>query len=402
MTVRDLFPFFAANPDLAYLDSAATSQKLGSVIEKERIFSSSFNAPIHRSTYSLAFEATEEFENMRGKVAGFLGAEAEEIAFSSSATGAFNLLANSLGYVEDPKSPLFIGEGDEILLSRSEHNSVLLPFQELSRRRGAKIRFLPMTEEGEVCGWKEAIGEKTKVVAVSRLSNVTGAFAPVREIAQEAHRSGAIVVSDLCQAVAHERTDVKALDIDFAAFSAHKVFGPTGLGFLYGKKPLLDLLPASFFGGSMVESAWEDKRAVYKKAPWKFEAGTQPVSQAIAMGPALDFLESRSLNESDLTRRLLEAASIRGVKILGPASEKNRAPILSFALEGVHPHDVAQFMDAHGAAVRSGHQCAQILHRSFGFPSSTRASLCAYSEMWEVERFLDLLSAVRPYFLKGR
>lgn len=401
MTVRDLFPFFAANPDLAYLDSAATSQKLGSVIEKERIFSSSFNAPIHRSTYSLAFEATEEFENVRGKVAGFLGARAEEIAFCSSATGAFNLLANSLGYVEDPKSPLFIGEGDEILLSRSEHNSVLLPFQELSRRRGAKIRFLPMTEEGEVCGWKEAIGEKTKVVAVSRLSNVTGAFAPVREIAQEAHRAGAIVVSDLCQAVAHERTDVKALDIDFAAFSAHKVFGPTGLGFLYGKKPLLDLLPASFFGGSMVESAWEDKRAVYKKAPWKFEAGTQPVSQVIAMGPALDFLESRSLNESDLTRRLLEAASIRGVKILGPASEENRAPILSFALEGVHPHDVAQFMDAHGVAVRSGHQCAQILHRSFGVPSSSRASLAVYNEKWEVDKFLDLLSRVRPYFLRG-
>ncbi|MBR6440351.1 MAG: aminotransferase class V-fold PLP-dependent enzyme [Aeriscardovia sp.] len=401
MSARNLFPFFSANPELAYLDSAATSQRLGSVIEKERDFSSGFNAPIHRSAYSLAFKATEEFEGVRKKTASLLGARAEEVVFSSSATAAFNLLANSLGYVEDPESPLFIGEGDEILLSRSEHNSVLLPFQELARRRGARLKFLPMTEEGEVCGWKEAIGEKTKVVAVSRLSNVTGAFAPVSEISEESHRAGAIVVSDLCQALAHERTDVKAMGIDFAAFSAHKVFGPTGLGFLYGRKPLLDLLPPSFFGGSMVESAWEDRSAVYKKAPWKFEAGTQPVSQAIAFEPALDFLQNRKEEEAALTRLLLEASSIPGVKILGPSSFKNRAPILSFAVDGVHPHDVAQFMDANGVAVRSGHQCAQILHRSFGFPSSTRASLSVYSETWEVDRFLDLLSRVRPYFLKG-
>ena len=401
MSIRSLFPFFLANPDLAYLDSAATSQKLGSVIEKEQVFSSDFNAPIRRSAYSLAFEATEEFENVRGKIAALLGAKAEEIVFSSSATGAFNLLANSLGYVEDPQSPLFIGEGDEILLSRSEHNSVLLPFQELARRRMAELKFLPMTEEGEACGWEEAIGEKTKIVAVSRLSNVTGAFAPVGKIAEAAHKAGALVISDLCQAAAHERTDVKALGIDFAAFSAHKAFGPTGLGFLYGRKPLLDLLPPSFFGGSMVESAWEEKRAVYKKAPWKFEAGTQPVSQAISMGPAIDFLQDRRCGEGDLTRRLLEAASIPGVKILGPLAPENRAPILSFVVEGVHPHDVAQFMDANGVAVRSGHQCAQILHRAFGYPSSTRASLSAYSEAWEVDRFLDLLSGVRPYFLKG-
>lgn len=401
MSIRDLFPFFSANPDLTYLDSAATSQRLGSVIEKEAAFSSSCNAPVHRSTYSLAFEATEEFEGVREKVASFLGARTDEIVFSSSATASFNLLANSLGYVEDPKSPLFISKGDEILLSRSEHNSVLLPFQELARRRGAILKFLPMTKEGEVCGWKEAISEKTKIVAVSRLSNVTGAFAPISEIAKAAHKAGAVVVSDLCQALAHERTDVKAMGIDFAAFSAHKVFGPTGLGFLYGKKPLLDLLPVSFFGGSMVESAWEDKEAVYKKAPWKFEAGTQPVSQVIAAGPAMEFVKSRQGSEEALTRRLLEASSIPGIRILGPSDPANRAPILSFTVEGVHPHDVSQFMDANGVAIRSGHQCAQILHRSFGVPSSSRASLALYNEEWEVDKFLDLLSRVRPYFLKG-
>lgn len=402
MTVRDLFPFFASNPDLIYMDSAATSQKLGSVIEKEKSFSSFFNAPVHRSSYSLAYEATEEFEKVRGKAASFLGAKKEEVVFSFSATSAFNLLANSLGYIRDPQNPLYIGKGDEILLSRSEHNSVLLPLQELAQRRGAALKFLPMTKEGKVKGWQEAIGEKTKIVAVSRLSNVTGAFSPIPSISAAAHKAGAFVITDLCQAAAHERIDVKALGADFAAFSAHKVFGPTGLGFLYGKEELLKILPPGFFGGSMVESAWENKRAIYKEAPWKFEAGTQAVCQAIAMGEAFDFLSHGKKDEADLTSHLLQASTIKGIKILGPLSPENRAPILSFSVEGVHPHDVAQFMDAHGLALRSGHQCAQVLHRSFSLPSSVRASLALYNEVWEVDRFLNLLEDVRPYFLKGR
>ena len=398
--IRSLFPFFKNNPDLTYLDSAATSQKLKGVIEKGCEFYSFYNAPVSRSAYALAFRDTEEFEKTREEVASFIGADCEEIAFTSSATAAFNILANSLGYVKDPKSPLYLAEGDEILLSRSEHNSVLLPLQELARRRGCVLKFLPMTEDGQVEGWKEAIGEKTKIVAVSRLSNVTGAFADIPSIAETAHAAGAIVISDICQAVAHEKVDVKALGIDFTGFSAHKIYGPPGLGFLYGRKDLFDQLPASYFGGSMVDSAWENRQAIYKSAPWRFEAGTQPVAQVIAMQATFDFLK-RDVSETALTERLMQASSIAHVKILGPSSPDHRAPILSFVVEGVHPHDVAQFMAVNGVAIRAGHQCAQILHRSFGTPSSSRASLAPYNEPQEVDKFLDLLSGIRDYFTKG-
>ncbi|MBQ1299063.1 MAG: aminotransferase class V-fold PLP-dependent enzyme [Aeriscardovia sp.] len=398
--IRSLFPFFKNNPDLTYLDSAATSQKLKGVIEKGYEFYSIYNAPVSRSAYELAYRDTEEFEKTREEIASLIGADCEEVAFTSSATAAFNILANSLGYVEDPRSPLYLAEGDEILLSRSEHNSVLLPLQELARRRGCTLKFLPMSEDGQVEGWKEAIGEKTKIVAVSRLSNVTGAFADIPSISKAAHAAGAIVISDICQAVAHEKIEVKALGIDFTGFSAHKIYGPTGLGFLYGRKDLFDQLPASYFGGSMVDSAWENRQAVYKSAPWRFEAGTQPVAQVIAMQATFDFLK-KGISETALTERLMQASSIPHVRILGPLSPAHRAPILSFEVEGVHPHDVAQFMAVNGVAIRSGHQCAQILHRSFGIPSSSRASLAPYNEPEEVDRFLDLLSGLRSYFIKG-
>ena len=398
--IRSLFPFFSNNPDLVYLDSAATSQKLEGVIERLNKFYSFYNAPVSRSAYALAYRDTEEFEKTREEVSSLIGAQPEELAFTSSATAAFNILANSIGYVKDPKSPLYLSEGDEILLSRSEHNSVLLPFQELARRRGCALKFLPMSKDGQVEDWREAIGEKTRIVAVSRLSNVTGAFADIASIAETAHSAGAVVVSDICQAVAHERVDVKALGIDFTGFSAHKIYGPTGLGFLYGRKDLFDQLPASYFGGSMVDSAWENREAVYKSAPWRFEAGTQPVAQVIAMQETLDFLR-KDISETALTKRLMQASSIPHVKILGPTTPEHRAPILSFVVEGVHPHDVAQFMAVNGVAIRAGHQCAQILHRSFGIPSSSRASLAPYNEPYEVDRFLDLLSGIRDYFIKG-
>lgn len=399
--VRSLFPFFASNPDLIYLDSAATSQKLKGVIEKMDEFYSSYNAPVGRSAYALAFKDSEEFERTRAGVAFLIGAESEEIAFTSSATASFNILANSIGYIKDPCSPLYLAEGDEILLSRSEHNSVFLPFQELAKRKGCALKFLPISKEGEIEGWEEAIGEKTRIVAVSRLSNVTGAFADIFSIAKAAHAAGAIVISDICQAVAHEKVNVKALGIDFTGFSAHKIYGPTGLGFLYGRKDLLNQLPASYFGGSMVESVWENRDAVYKNAPWRFEAGSQPVAQVIAAKEVLDFLK-RDLSLTSMTERLMQAASIPHVRILGPLNSKHRAPILSFTVEGVHPHDVAQFMEANGVAIRAGHQCAQILHRSFGISSSSRASLAPYNEPYEVDRFLNLLSDLRNYFTKGK
>lgn len=399
--IRSLFPFFAANPNLAYLDSAATSQKLKGVIEKTSRFYSLYNAPVGRSAYTLAFKDSEEFEKTRSGVAHLIGAKSEEIAFTSSATASFNILANSLEKVKDPRSPLYLAKGDEIVVSRAEHNSVFLPLQELAKRKGCVLKFLPISQEGEVGGWNEVIGEKTKIVAVSRLSNVTGAFADIPSISQSAHSVGAILISDVCQAVAHEKVDVKAMGIDFTGFSAHKIYGPTGLGFFYGRKDLLDQLPASYFGGSMVESVWEEREAVYKSAPWKFEAGSQPVAQVIAMQEALDFLK-RDIFQSSLTARLLQAASIPHVRILGSCNPKHRAPILSFTVEGVHPHDVAQFMASNGVAIRAGHQCAQILHRHLRIPSSSRASLAPYNEPWEVDKFLDLLSNTRSYFLRGK
>ncbi|PMC45099.1 cysteine desulfurase [Peptoniphilus lacrimalis] len=411
---------------LIYLDSAATSQKPQVVINAESEFYKTINAGVHRGAHELAALSTVAFEEARAKVAKLVGAcskeGSEEIIVTPGATGALNLLATSIGnatinsrlnrpgFAEDNltlRNHFVINEGDNIVVSRAEHHSVLLPFQELAIRLGAELRWIDVTEDGRVRADADylstVIDERTKIVAVTHISNVTGAITDVSPICKRAHEVGAIFVLDACQSVPHIPVDFHALDVDFAAFSAHKMYGPTGVGFLYGRRNLLNALPPASFGGSMVELAWLNKPAQYMQAPYRFEAGTQPVAQMVAAGVAADWLCSLGMNrvakhEQELAEELLKLQDVPGVRVLGPLDLSNRIGTVSFEVEGVHPHDVGQFLDAQGIAIRVGHHCAQPIHRHFGVYASNRASVGVYNTIEEARALVEAVSHVRAYF----
>lgn len=414
---------------LIYLDSAATSQKPQLVIDTEKEFYETINAGVHRGAHELAARSTVAFEQARAKVARLVGACAnagsEEIVVTSGATGALNLLATAIGNASakanvsanatanstatstDFHRNFVLHKGDVIVVSRADHHSVLLPFQELALRTGAKLRWIDLTEDGRVCTDAEylrtIIDERTKIVAVTHISNVTGAITDVSSICKRAHEVGAIFVLDACQSVPHIPVDFHALNVDFAAFSAHKMYGPTGVGFLYGRRELLDALPPANFGGSMVELAWLNKPAQYMDAPYRFEAGTQPVAQMVAAGVAADWLRAVGMNkvaehEKEIAAELLKLSEIPGVRILGPTDLSQRIGTVSFEVEGVHPHDVGQFLDAQGIAIRVGHHCAQPIHRHFGVYASNRASVGVYNTIDEARALVEAVSHVRAYF----
>lgn len=411
---------------LIYLDSAATSQKPQVVINAESEFYKTINAGVHRGAHELAALSTVAFEEARAKVAKLVGAcskeGSEEIIVTPGATGALNILATSIGnatinsrlnrpgFAEDNltlRNHFVINEGDNIVVSRAEHHSVLLPFQELAIRLGAELRWIDVTEDGRVRADADylstVIDERTKIVAVTHISNVTGAITDVSPICKRAHEVGAIFVLDACQSVPHIPVDFHALDVDFAAFSAHKMYGPTGVGFLYGRRNLLNALPPASFGGSMVELAWLNKPAQYMQAPYRFEAGTQPVAQMVAAGVAADWLCSLGMNrvakhEQELAEELLKLQDVPGVRVLGPLDLSNRIGTVSFEVEGVHPHDVGQFLDAQGIAIRVGHHCAQPIHRHFGVYASNRASVGVYNTIEEARALVEAVSHVRAYF----
>lgn len=411
---------------LIYLDSAATSQKPQVVINAESEFYKTINAGVHRGAHELAALSTVAFEEARAKVAKLVGAcskeGSEEIVVTPGATGALNLLATSIGnatinarlnrsgFAEDNltlRQHFVINEGDNIVVSRADHHSVLLPFQELAIRSGAELRWIDVSEDGRVRADADylstVIDERTKIVAVTHISNVTGAITDVSPICKRAHEVGAIFVLDACQSVPHIPVDFHALDVDFAAFSAHKMYGPTGVGFLYGRRNLLNALPPANFGGSMVELAWLNKPAQYMQAPYRFEAGTQPVAQMVAAGVAADWLCSLGMNrvvehEKELAAELLKLQDVPGVRVLGPLDLSNRIATVSFEVEGVHPHDVGQFLDAQGIAIRVGHHCAQPIHRHFGVYASNRASVGVYNTIEEARALVEAVSHVRAYF----
>ncbi|KXA17368.1 SufS family cysteine desulfurase [Gardnerella vaginalis] len=411
---------------LIYLDSAATSQKPQVVINAESEFYKTINAGVHRGAHELAALSTVAFEEARAKVAKLVGAcskeGSEEIVVTPGATGALNLLATSIGnatinarlnrpgFTEDNLTlshNFVINKGDNIVVSRADHHSVLLPFQELAIRSGAELRWIDVTEDGRVRTDADylstVIDERTRIVAVTHISNVTGAITDVSPICKRAHQVGAIFVLDACQSVPHIPVDFHALDVDFAAFSAHKMYGPTGVGFLYGRRNLLDALPPANFGGSMVELAWLNKPAQYMDAPYRFEAGTQPVAQMVAAGVAADWLRELNMekvaeHEKCIAAKLLELQDIPGVRILGPLDLNNRIGTVSFEVEGVHPHDVGQFLDAQGIAIRVGHHCAQPIHRHFGVYASNRASVGVYNTIEEASVLVEAVSRVRAYF----
>ncbi|MBQ1283202.1 MAG: SufS family cysteine desulfurase [Bifidobacteriaceae bacterium] len=420
--VRSQFPILKQNihsHKLVYLDSAATSQKPQCVIDAESKFYSSINAGVHRGAHELAARSTIAFEDARKTVARFFGADSgegnEEIVVTSGATGGLNLLAAAFQYASmnrgGEKSKIFaLKPADEIAVTIAEHHSVLLPFQELAARTGAKLTWIEADKNGCISeeSIENVICEKTKLVAFTHISNVTGVISPVEKIVKKAHSVGAFAILDACQSVAHIPVDLRELDADFAVFSAHKMYGPTGAGFLYGKRELLEALPPVNFGGSMVELAFIDKPAQYMLPPAKFEAGTQPVAQTVAAGEAVSWMkkvgaENIRTHEKTLVSRLLEIEDIPGVRILGPDGNSNaeRIATVAFDVEGVHPHDVGQYLDAQGVAIRVGHHCAQPIHRHFGVYASNRVSCGAYTNIEDIDIFIKALKNVRKFFAAG-
>ena len=382
---------------LVYLDNAATSQKPQVVIETLQKYYSRENANIHRGIHFLSERATQAYEDARAKVGGFLNAaESREIIFVRGTTEGINLVAQSYGRK-------FIGEEDEIILSAMEHHSNIVPWQILCEQVGARLRIIPMNDDGELLidEYERLLSDRTKVVAVTHLSNALGTINPIKQIIQIAHRHGVPVLVDGAQAVSHLKVDVRNLDCDFYAFSGHKLYGPTGVGVLYGRASLLDAMPPYQGGGDMIRSVTFEK-TLYNVLPYKFEAGTPNIAGGIGLGAAIDYLSQVGLDlvaayERELLDYATDAVStITGVQIIGTAKEK--AGILSFVLEGVHAHDVGTILDQEGIAIRTGHHCAMPVMQRFGVPATARASLAFYNTKEEVDALVGAIHKVKRVF----
>jgi cysteine desulfurase/selenocysteine lyase len=395
---------------LVYLDSGATSQKPFVVLDAERRYLETTNAAVHRGAHTLAAAATELFEDARATVADFVGVRDDEIVWTSNATEGLNLVAYafsnaSAGRGGSAAERFRLGAGDEIVVTEAEHHSNLVPWQELAFRTGATLRFVPVDDEGVITAEaaSEVIGERTRVVAFTHVSNVTGAVSPVADLVRMAHAVGALVVLDACQSAPHLPLDLAALDVDFAVFSGHKMLAPTGIGVLYGRSELLNALPPFLTGGSMITTVTMEK-SEYLPAPQRFEAGTQRVSQAIALADAVRYLravgmERIAAHERALGERLLAGlAEIPAVRVLGPLDAARRTGLAAIDVEGVHAHDVGQYLDDRGIAARVGHHCAQPLHRRLGVTASTRASTYLYNTASDVDAFLEGVAGVRSFF----
>jgi cysteine desulfurase / selenocysteine lyase len=388
---------------LVYLDSGATSQRPTAVLDAERQFAETSYGAVHRGAHTLAEESTDAFESARAAVAGFVGMPAEGLVWTRNATEGINLLAAALS---DPAAgELALGAGDEVLVTEMEHHANLVPWQRACARTGATLRWIPLTDDGrlDLSGLDDLIGPRTKVVALAHISNVLGTVNPVAAIAEKARSVGALTVLDACQSVPHRPVDLRALGVDAAVFSGHKMLGPTGVGALVARPDLLAALPPVLTGGSMVERVTMTE-ATFRDAPQRFEAGTPPVAQAVALHAAVDYLsligmEQIAAREEHLTDLLLAGvAAVPGVRVIGPTDSTDRIATVSFAVDGVHPHDVGQVLDAEGIAVRVGHHCAQPVHRRYGVNASTRASAYLYTTEGEIDAFVAALGRVRSFF----
>ena len=406
-SLRRDFPFFQAHPSTAYLDTGATSQRPEAVISAESAFVQRDYAAVHRGSSMATGEATWAFETAREKVAAFVGAAEREIVWAQGATDAINMVAlgmadASLGLGDERFA---LREGDEIVVTEAEHHANLIPWQRLASKTGAVLKWASVDERGlwTLDGLREQITPRTRLIAFSHVSNVTGQIAPVTDIVELARGVGALTVLDACQSVPHLPVDVAALGVDFAAFSAHKMLGPNGIGALFGRAELLDALPPARTGGSMIQVV-SMREATFLSAPNRFEAGTQPVSQAVGFAAAIDYLERFGMDavaahEHEIGQALVEeVARIPGVRLVGPAPGSARGALVSVIVDGVHAHDVGQFLDDRNITVRTGHHCAQPLHRALGTPSSTRASAGVYSTPDDAAAFGAALADVREFF----
>ncbi|AEV20653.1 cysteine desulfurase [Geobacillus thermoleovorans CCB_US3_UF5] len=397
--IRALFPILHQQVNghpLVYFDSAATSQKPLPVIEALDRYYREYNSNVHRGVHTLGTKATDAYEGAREKVRRFLNAQsAQEIIFTRGTTAALNLVAASYGRAN-------VKEGDEIVITYMEHHSNLIPWQQLAKQTGATLKYIPMQEDGtiDLRDVEATVTEAAKIVAIAHVSNVLGTINPVREIARLAHERGAVVVVDAAQSAPHMKVDVQELDCDFLALSGHKMCGPTGIGVLYGKKKWLEQMEPVEFGGEMIDFV-ELYDSTWKELPWKFEGGTPIIAGAIGLGAAIDFLEQVGLDaiaahEHELAQYALERmADIDGVTVYGP---KERAGLVTFNIEGVHPHDVATVLDAEGVAIRAGHHCAQPLMKWLGVTATARASFYLYNTKEEIDRFIAALQKAKEYF----
>jgi len=408
--IRKDFPIFTRTirdgKKLVYLDSGATSQKPQVVIDAEVDFYAKHNAAAHRGAHQLAEEATEMFEASRETVASFLCANTEEIVFTKSATESLNLLAYAFSNAE-PGSQFAIGSEHSIVVSEMEHHANLIPWQQLAKRSGADLKWFGVTSDGRLdeSNIDSLITSKTKIVAITQQSNVLGTINNLDRIIKKAHEVGAIVIVDACQSVPHIPVDVTKLGADFLTFSGHKILGPTGVGVLWGRYELLNDLPPFLFGGSMIENV-RMTDATWADAPRKFEAGVPNMAQVVGLAAAIKYLQDIGLeevheHEKALTGYLLnELSQIPGIAVVGPTVVSLRGGTVSFTLDGIHPHDLGQYLDSAGIAVRTGHHCAWPLTRALGVPATTRASLYLYNDNSDIDALIAAIKNAKKYFGK--
>ncbi|AGM05401.1 cysteine desulfurase [Amycolatopsis keratiniphila] len=400
-TVRDGKP-------LVYLDSGATSQKPVQVLEAERRFLETSNAAVHRGAHQLAEEATDAYESARVRIAEFVGASPHELVFTKNATEGINLVAYAMSNAATagPEAERFkLGPGDEIVITEMEHHANLVPWQQLSQRTGATLKWFSVTADGrlDLSNVDELITERTKVLAFTHQSNVLGTINPVEFLVKKARKVGALVVLDACQSVPHFPVDLHALDVDFAAFAGHKMVGPYGIGVLYGRRELLEAMPPFLTGGSMIELV-RMEQTTFAAPPQRFEAGTPMTSQAVGLGAAADYLSAIGMDRVAAHEHVLTEAAlaglgeIPGVRIIGPTDMADRGGLVSFVIDGVHPHDSGQVLDSLGVAVRVGHHCAWPLHRACSVPATVRASFYVYNTLSEVDALVNGVREAQKFF----
>lgn len=402
--VRADFPILSrvmrGGTQLAYLDSGATSQKPLQVLDAERQFLTTSNGAVHRGAHQLMEEATDAYEQGRSDIAAFVGAEPDELVFTKNATESLNLVAYVLG---DKRFEHAVGPGDVIVTTELEHHANLIPWQELAQRTGATLRWYGVTDDGRIDLDSLELDERVKVVAFSHHSNVTGAIAPVDELVSRAKAVGALTVLDACQSVPHQPVDFHALNVDFAAFSGHKMLGPTGIGVLYGRLALLNSMPPFITGGSMIETVTMEQ-TTYAPAPQRFEAGTPMTSQVVGLAAAARYLNNLGMDAVEAHEAELVAAALEGlsalpqVRVVGPTTMEHRGSPVSFVVDGIHAHDVGQVLDDEGVAVRVGHHCAWPLHRRFGIAATARASFAVYNTLDEVDRLVAGIKRAVEFF----
>lgn len=393
--IRNDFPVLRQNPKLAYLDNAAMALKPDCVIEAVDNYYSKLGVNVHRGVYKLSYEATDLYEEARSTIAKFIHADFEEVVFTRGASASLNLVASSYGMSN-------ICEGDEIITSELEHHSSHMPWSNIAKIKGAKVVYIPLNKEGRITveGFKKVLSDKTKVVALTYVSNVMGYVTPIEEIIKIAHEHGAIVSVDAAQAVPHMKVDVKKLDCDFLSFSGHKLCGPTGIGVLYGKKNLLDKMPPIEFGGDMADTVTKDFMS-YKDAPYKFETGTPIIAGAIGLAAACKYLDSIGLDNIEKYEYMLKCEAIKELKKIDGIviyNETCETGIISFNIDGVHPHDAASVFDKNEVCIRAGHHCAQLTTSWLNTIGTVRASFYFYNTLADVEKFVKSVKEAKDFF----